>query len=348
MSYQYTLKELKECLGAELYGDPECVITSVMPLQEAKEGEISFLDNPRYIKYLKNTKASAVILQKKYLTDCPTNALMLDNPYLGFAKITKLFEKSREINKGMHSTVILGSFCQIHPSANIGPYSVIGSNVVIQENASIGANCVIGDQVHIGKRSYLYPNVTLYSCTYIGQETIIHSGAVIGSDGFGFAKDKCFWHKISSLGKTRIGNNVEIGANTTIDRGTLCDTVIENGVKLDNQIQIGHNVYIDENTVIAGCVGIAGSTHIGKNCLIGGAVCIAGHLKIADGVVVSATSSLTKSINKAAHYSSVVPAQRYKVWYKNLARIRRFDKLSKKLEEILERMKENLGQKNRK
>jgi UDP-3-O-[3-hydroxymyristoyl] glucosamine N-acyltransferase len=318
----YCLSELATRLGAELHGDPSCVISGVATLQHAKAQQISFLDNPRYRKYLANTQASAVILTSTDLALCTTNALIMDNPYLGYAKVASLFDQASKIKPGIHPTAVIAEGCVIDPTASIGPH------------------CVIGEGTHIGAHSRLYANVTLYQGVRIGDRVIIHSGAVIGSDGFGFAQNKGTWYKVPQLGGVIIGNDVEIGANTTIDRGALDDTIIADGVKLDNQIQIAHNVVIGAHTAIAGCVAIAGSTVIGKYCAIGGRASIAGHITITDKVMIAGGSGVSQSITEPGVYSSsIATVQAATSWNRNLMRIYQLDEMAqrlRKLEKVLQ------------
>jgi UDP-3-O-[3-hydroxymyristoyl] glucosamine N-acyltransferase len=336
MSHQcYRLEELARLIDADLKGDPDCLIKGIMTLQSAESGQVAFLNNERYLKYLAHTRASAVILRSKHLSRSPCNALVTADPYLAFAKIARLFEKQRTVvSKGIHPTTIVGKHCSIHPSVSIAAFCVVGSNSCLQEGVVIGSACSIGEGVSIGANSRLEAQVTLYSDTIIGERVLIHSGSVIGSDGFGLAKEKEHWVKIPQLGKVHIGNDVEIGANVTIDRGALEDTVIGDGVKLDNQIQIGHNVRIGSNTAIAGCTGIAGSARIGKNCLIGGGVCINGHIEITDHVVITGTSGVMRSILIPGVYSSGQSVQPRREWLKNSIRFRQLDGIVKRLKKI--------------
>jgi UDP-3-O-[3-hydroxymyristoyl] glucosamine N-acyltransferase len=330
----YTLQEIAVLLGAELSGGSNCLVNGIMTLEKAQSGQISFLDNAHYLKYLPQTKASAVILRREYLDQCPCHALITTDPYLAFAKVAKLFEKKIDYSPGIHPTVILGKNTQIHPSAHIAPYCVLGDEVCIEENVIIDSGCYLGNAVHIGAQSRLFARVVLYPDTLIGQRTWIHSGSVLGSDGFGLAKDKSDWLKIPQLGRLKIGNDVEIGANVTIDRGALADTIIADGVKLDNQIQIGHNVSIGEKTAIAGCTGIAGSTRIGKNCLIGGGVCINGHIEICDNVMITGMSSVVHSITHPGVYSSTHSVQPRQEWIRNNSRFRQLHTLFRRFKKI--------------
>lgn len=334
------LGELANLVEAQLIGDASLEITGIAPLQHASDGMLSFLSNPRYVKYLADTKATAVIINVEFKHLCNTNALIVTNPYAVYAKIVSLFAHRAEHIPGIHKTAAIGEHCQIHASAFIGPNCVIGKNVVIDEHVHISAGSVIGDNCHIASNSWLHANVTLYHQVEIGQRCIIHSGVVIGSDGFGIAQDNGVWKKIEQIGGVVIGNDVEIGANTTIDRGALDDTVIEDGVKLDNQIQVAHNVRIGAHTVIAGCTGISGSTQIGSHCMIGGACCIGGHITITDNVVLTATTGVNRSITKPGVYSGSGGAQDNAEWRKNNARFKQLDRLARKVLNLEKLMKE--------
>lgn len=332
---QFTLAELAAILGAELRGDPTCNITGIASLHNVKAGQIAFLDNIRYRKYLANTQASAVILSSANLVECHTNALILDNPYLGYAKVATLFDQAPVSKPGIHPTAVIGENCEIHPSVCIGPLCVIGANVKIGENVVISPGCIISDQCSIGADSRLWSRVTVYHNVQIGQRVIIHSGVVIGSDGFGFAQDKGIWNKVPQLGTVIIGNDVEIGANTTIDRGALDNTVLHDGVKIDNLVQIGHNVSIGAHTAIAGCTGIAGSTTIGKHCAIGGATSLGGHISIADQVIITGASAVSNSITEPGMYSSgIVQVQPALTWKKTLIRLNQLDEMAHRLREL--------------
>lgn len=331
MQRRHSLQEIAHLINADLKGDSACSIGGIMTLQNAQQGQISFLDNKRYLKYLATTQASAVILRPECLKYAPTNALVVADPYLAFAKVAKLFERVPEFNPGIHTTAIIGEHCHIHSSVSIAPYVIIGANTRLEANVVIGASCVIGNNVVIGANTRLTSHVSVCADTQIGERVLIHNGSVIGSDGFGLAKENDKWIKIPQLGKVQIGHDVEIGANVSIDRGALDDTIIGDGVKLDNQIQIGHNVRIGQNTAIAGCTGIAGSTHIGKNCMIGGGVCINGHIEIVDNVYITGMSSVVQSIHNPGIYSSTHSTQPQREWQKNSVRFRQLDQLAKRL-----------------
>lgn len=334
MAKSYQLSELANFLKAELRGDPSQVISGLAPLQSATDGHLSFLNNPTYQKFLTQTKASAVIVSLDIAQNCPQSVLIVDDPYYAYAQVAKLFSDIPEATPGIHPSAVVDSSAVIHPSVSIEPHVVIGKNVVIGVNTVVGAGSIIGEGVHIGENCRIWPRVSLYYRAQIGNHVTIHSGAVIGSDGFGYAKYEDKWHPIAQLGSVIIGNHVSIGANTTIDRGALQDTIIEEGVQLDNQIQIAHNVKVGAHTIIAGCVGVAGSTTIGRHCFIGGACAIAGHLTIADRVTLTGCSTLSASLTKPGVYSSGIPVQDNRNWRKMVAYFFNLDKLSARLRAV--------------
>lgn len=336
----HKLAELINGLDAVIKGDENCLISGVATIQQAQPGQITFLANPIYKKYLMSTKASAVILSAKEAEDCVTTAIISANPYYVYAKIAAIFDEQPDLANGVHPSVCFGDDVTIDPSASIGPRVIIGHHVKIAANVSIGPGCVLGDYVEIGESTVLAANVTLYHKVKIGSRTNIASGAVIGSDGFGFANQHHKWHKVPQLGAVIIGDDVDIGANTTIDRGAMEHTIIENGVKLDNLIQVGHNVRIGENTIIAGCTAIAGSTTIGQNCMIGGAVCFAGHITIHDNVMITGMTAVTKSIRESGIYSSgIVGAVPNHEFRKNNARFHRLENLMQKVKKLESELK---------
>jgi UDP-3-O-[3-hydroxymyristoyl] glucosamine N-acyltransferase len=320
------------------------VIKGVATIQNAGPGYIAFLMNPLYKKYLEDTKASAVILTEKESEDCPVNAIISRDPYYTYAKIAAYFDQKPLAKPGIHPSAVIGQNCQIDASVSIGPCCVIGDRVKLAANVVLGAGCVLSEEVEIGENSILDANVSIYHQVKIGRNVEISSGAVIGGDGFGLAKHKGVWQKIPQLGRVIIADDVEIGANCTIDRGAIEDTVIEKGVKLDNLVQVGHNVRIGESTAIAGCVGISGSTIIGKNCLVGGAAGFAGHLNIADDVIITGATEVTKSIREPGIYSSGIGGLVTNLeWRKNSARVHRLQQLMdrvKALEYALEELTE--------
>lgn len=335
-----TLQELANALGATLQGDPQCVVTRLAPLEKAEKGDLSFLTQANYRKYLSNTKASAVILGIEDVESCKVSALIFENPRFALIKAAEYFEKllgvdSRESSK-IHKTAIIEENCQIPESVSIGPYAILGKNVVLGENVIIGARCTIGDDCNIGAGTELKAGVTLYHQITIGTNCLIHSGVIIGADGFGYVREDDLWYKMPHLGGVTLGNKVEVGANTTIDRGAIEDTELGDHVIIDNLVQIGHNVTIGDRTAIAACTAIAGSTHIGKDCLIGGAACISGHLDIGDKVYITATSGVNHSIQTPGVYSSGMPARPNHQWRKNIARFNHLDEIAKRLK-VLEK-----------
>ncbi len=339
-----TIAQLAEHLGSEFKGDGTCEIHGIAPLSIAGTGQATFLDNAKYRKYLTQTKAAVVILANKYLADCPTNAIIADNPHLAYAKLATLFSPKLKHTPGIHASAVVAESAQIAASASVGPNCIVGANVILAEQVVIGAGSVIGDNCVIGEKSQLNANVTLYQGVRIGRHCIIHSGAVIGADGFGFAQSDQGWYKVPQLGGVSIGDRVEIGANTTIDRGAINDTVIEDGVKLDNQIQIGHNVKIGAHTIIAGCVGIAGSTTIGKACMIGGGACLNGHIDIADKSIITGMTGISKSVTEPGIYCSGIQAAKRTEWKKNAIQFNHLHEINervKKLEQIIAEFNDN-------
>lgn len=330
---QVSLKEIASKVGGRVEGD-DCLISGVATLVKAHPGTISFLSSRTYRKYLKDTKASAVILQPEDLDLCPVSALVTENPYLIYARVAALLNPEQSIKSGLHPSAVIDESSKIDSSAWVGPNCTIGSGVTIGKNAVIGPGCVIENDTTIGESSKLTANITICHQSVIGRHVLIHPGVVIGSDGFGIANDEGIWVKVPQLGKVLIGDHVEIGANTTIDRGALEDTVLEEGVKLDNQVQIAHNVHIGAHTAIAGCVGIAGSTTIGAHCALGGAVGVLGHLDITDGVQITAMSLVTKSIKEPGTYSSGMPVQPGQEWNRNFARIKQLDDMARTLKRL--------------
>jgi len=330
----WTLAEIAEHIGGLVVGDRNYTVSSVATLQSAKTDQISFLSNKKYRKYLANTTAGAVIIHSDLVDLVPKNAIVADDPYVAYAKIALLLNPIVIKNAGIHPSASIGDNCQIASSVTINAQSVIGSGVVLEDNVVIGPGCILLDDIRVGENTRLVANVTLCDGVQIGQRSIIHPGVVIGADGFGIANDHGKWIKVPQVGSVKIGNDVEIGANTTVDRGAIDDTIISDGVKLDNQIQIGHNVVIGENTVIAGAAGIAGSTTIGKNCAIGGGAGLGGHLEIVDGVQITGMTMVTKSLMQPGSYSSGIPVEPTQVWHKNVVRYRQLDKLVERVKSL--------------
>jgi UDP-3-O-[3-hydroxymyristoyl] glucosamine N-acyltransferase len=326
-----TLEELSRICGARLEGDADCEINAVNTLSMAKEGQISFLSNRHYASQLPLTKASAIILAEEDLKNCPTNSLVTSSPYLAYAKIANYLYPKMVQQAGVAKSAVIGSGCNIDSSSSISENVVIGDNVLIGPRVYLGPGCVIDDNVRIGENSSLLSNVTLRKNVVLGKNVTLHPGVVIGADGFGMAQENGEWLNIPQIGSVIIGNNVDVGANSTIDRGAIEDTVISDGVKIDNQVQIGHNVIIGEHTAIAGCTGIAGSTVIGKRCMIAGAVAISGHIEIVDDVIITGMSGVANSIKSPGVYSSGLPITDNKTWRRNIVRFKKLDEILKKL-----------------
>lgn len=342
MTVSYRLSEIAAQLGGRVMGDAKVRISQIATLETAQPSQISFLTNSKYRAQLAGTQAGAVILAEADAgaTDLPR--IVSDNPYAYFAKVSAMLNPLPEAKPGVHPGAVIGAGARIDATASIAATAVIGEGATIGAHSVIGEGCCVGANVFIGSHARLYPRVVIYHDCVLGDNLIAHSGAVIGADGFGIAMDEGRWIKIQQIGRVVIGNDVEIGANTTIDRGALDDTVIEDGVKLDNQIQIGHNVRIGAHTAIAGCVGIAGSTTIGSHCRIGGAAGITGHLQIADHVEIAAFTLISKSIREAGSYTGIFPFAKTEDWRKNAVHLRRLDDLAqriKTLEQELESLK---------
>lgn len=335
----HTSGEVAEALKLELLGDANVPIMRVSSLENATVGSISFVVNPKLLNRARDCMASALIIPSA-LRDQPLNAATLcrfpsDNPYLSYAKLTQFWAQHRWQGKGsIHPSAVVDAEASVAESAFIGAGAVISAGAQISEHAIVAAGAYIGPFVTVGARSNIYANATIHHESVIGSDCEIHSGAVIGADGFGWAPDKSGWEKICQLGRVRIGNKVSVGACTTIDRGAIDDTVIEDGVILDNQIQVAHNVIIGSNTAIAGCTGIAGSASIGKNCRIGGAVSIVGHIKICDDVLITANSFVNRSIKEPGSYSSGFPLEDSLTWRKNAVRLHKLDALSRDINKL--------------
>jgi UDP-3-O-[3-hydroxymyristoyl] glucosamine N-acyltransferase len=319
------LGELAVRFGCRLRGDPDAGVDSVATLEAAQPGSVAFLANPRYRRFLAATRASAVILEERYAEECPTSALLADNPYALYARVAALLHPPPQAPPGIHATAVIGPGCALAASVSVGPHAVLEEGVRLGERVTVGPGCVLQAGASVGDDSQLVARVTVCRGVRIGRRALLHPGAVIGADGFGFASDTDGWLKVPQLGAVSIGDDVEVGANTTIDRGAIGDTVVEHGVKLDNQIQIGHNVRIGAHTAIAGCVGISGSTTIGRRCMIGGAVGIAGHLTIADDVIVTGMTLVSRSLTRPGVYSSALPAQEARRFRRNAARFHHLD-----------------------
>lgn len=324
-----TLGQLAKIVQGVVKGDESLIITKLGTLENATSSELSFLANPKYQNYLASTKAGAVLVKTQEHAQLVGNAIIVSNPYLAFAQLSRLFVPVLQTWSATHPSAVVADGALIAPSATIGPNVVIDDDCEIAEDCVIGAGCVLGRGVVVGRGTRLYPNVTLYHDVVVGENCIIHSGAVVGADGFGFAPNQERWEKINQLGSVVIGNDVEIGANTTIDRGALENTTIGHGVKIDNQVQIAHNVVIGDNTAIAGCSSVAGSTKVGALCTISGGVGIGGHIEIVDKVHITGMSMISHSITEAGSYSSGMGMEPTTKWRRTVARVRRIDEMAK-------------------
>ena len=331
------LDEIVARLGGDLAGNGTLTVSRVAPLDKAASGDITFLSSPKYRSSLTATGATAVIVTAEAASACPVAAIITAQPYLYFARVAQLLNPPLRPPAGVHPAAVVES--PLPASVSVGAHARIGQNVTVGENTVIEAGTVIADDCSIGNDCWLYASVSIYSRTRIGARAIIHSGAVIGADGFGFARERDgSWVKIPQTGGVLIGDDVEIGANTTIDRGAIDATEIGHGVKLDNQIQVAHNVHIGDHTAIAGCVGIAGSARIGRRCTFGGAAMILGHLEIADDVNVSSGTMVAKSITKAGSYTGWVPFLEHSEWLKNYSRLRHLDALADRIRALEARL----------
>ena len=333
----YRLAQIVERFGGDILGNAQTPISQVAALESAGARHISFLAQRKFRKQLTATRAGAVILgaADSGLTDLPR--IVCDDPYLYFAKVSALFNPPQGAKPGVHETAVVERGTRIPASASIGALTYIGRRVKLGKGVVIGPGCNLGDGVELGAGSRLHARVTIYPECRLGQRALVHSGAVIGADGFGIAQDHGTWLKIPQVGRVLIGDDVEIGANTYIDRGALDDTIIEDGVKLDNLVQIAHNVHIGAHTAIAGCVGIAGSTRIGKHCMIGGGVGIVGHIDIADGVIFHGGAVVTQSIAEAGTYAGH-PAEDSRSWTRKVVRLRHLDALRERIRQIEQKL----------
>lgn len=330
----YSLGDIVTELGGTLIGEPDITVHRLGSLAHAQAGQITFVSNAKYLPLLAHTQASAVIVSAEHQDATNIPRIVTDNPYAYFAKLSALLNPEVRQEAGVHGSAVIDATAIVSASCSIGPNAVIGSNAKLADHVTIGAGAVIGADVVIGEHSQIAANAVIYHGCIIGKNCVVASGTVIGADGFGYAEEHGHWVKIPQIGLVIIEDDVEIGANTTIDRGALDDTVIEQGAKLDNLIQIGHNCRIGEHTVIAGCVGIAGSARIGKHCKIGGAAMILGHLEIADGVTVSPGSMITRSIKKTDTYTALMPFQTHEEWLKTAAHVRRLGDMADRIKAL--------------
>ncbi|HXC60408.1 MAG TPA: UDP-3-O-(3-hydroxymyristoyl)glucosamine N-acyltransferase [Steroidobacteraceae bacterium] len=327
------LGELAVRFGCELHGDPALAVHSVATLQGG-DGQLGFIANHAYIGELAATRLTAVVLEPQLAQRCPVAALVHRNPHAAYARIAALLHPPSPPRPGIHPTAIVAAGAHIDPAAEIGAQVIIEAGAVVGARCVVAAQSFIGSGASLGADTRLLQRVCVAAGTQIGQRCLLHPGAIVGSDGFGNAREGASWVKVPQLGRVIIGDDVEIGANTTIDRGALGDTEIAAGVRLDNQIQIGHNVRIGAHTAIAACTGIAGSTRIGARCMIGGGAGIGGQLTIGDDIVITGFGMVTRSISQPGTYSSVLPVEEVRLWRRIVARIKRLDALGARVRKL--------------
>ncbi|MCR9519476.1 UDP-3-O-(3-hydroxymyristoyl)glucosamine N-acyltransferase [Vibrio sp. Vb2354] len=329
-----TLAELATITGGELFGDESLVVSRVAPMDKAQEGDVTFLSNPKYAKHLSECQATVVMVKAEHKDQCVGNALVVSDPYVAFARVVQAMDSTPTPADDIAPSAVIAGDVKMGENVTIGANAVIETGVELGDNVSVGAGCFIGKNAKLGNNTKLWANVTIYHEVSLGDDCLVQSGTVIGSDGFGYANDKGEWIKIPQLGSVRIGNRVEIGACTTIDRGALEDTIIEDNVILDNQLQIAHNVQIGYGTVMPGGTIVAGSTKIGKYCQIGGASVLNGHITIADGVAITGMGMVMRSIEEKGLYSSGIPLQTNREWRKTATRVHRIDEMNKRLKAV--------------
>ncbi|WP_117233483.1 UDP-3-O-(3-hydroxymyristoyl)glucosamine N-acyltransferase [Vibrio maerlii] len=335
-----TLAELATITGGELHGDAQATVTMVAPMDKAQEGHVTFLSNPKYAKHLAECRATLVMVKEAQKDFCTGNALVVDDPYVAFAKVAQALDTTPSPATEIAPSAVISTQATLGENISVGANAVIEDGVVLGDNVVIGAGCFIGKNAKIGNNTKLWSNVSIYHEVSLGTDCLIQANTVIGSDGFGYANEKGEWIKIPQLGSVRIGNRVEIGSCTTVDRGALDDTIIEDNVIIDNQIQIAHNVQIGYGTAMAGGTVVAGSTKIGKYCIIGGATVINGHIEIVDGVTITGMGMVMRSIAEKGMYSSGIPLQPNKEWRKTATRVHRIDEMNKRLKAVEKQLEE--------
>ncbi|WP_159738120.1 UDP-3-O-(3-hydroxymyristoyl)glucosamine N-acyltransferase [Vibrio atypicus] len=336
-----SLAELATITGGELHGDENAMVTMVAPMDKAQEGHVTFLSNPKYAKHLANCQATVVMVKEAQREACTGNALVVADPYVAFAKVAQALDTTPAPATLVAPSAVVADDAVVGENVSIGANAVIESGVVLGDNAVIGAGCFIGKNAKIGANTKLWSNVSIYHEVVLGEHCLVQANTVIGSDGFGYANEKGEWIKIPQLGTVVIGNRVEIGSCTTIDRGALEDTIIEDNVILDNQLQIAHNVQIGYGTAMAGGTIVAGSTKIGKYCIIGGGTVINGHIEIVDGVTITGMGMVMRGISEKGMYSSGIPLQPNKEWRKTATRVHRIDDMNKRLKAVEKLLEQN-------
>ncbi|MGH8190012.1 MAG: UDP-3-O-(3-hydroxymyristoyl)glucosamine N-acyltransferase [Rhodanobacteraceae bacterium] len=343
----YRIDELAQRFGLELRGDGAGLIRGVASLARAQGEHLAFLANPRYAAELAGTGAGVVVLRAEQADASPVPVLVARDPYLAYARIAALFDDAPASTSGVHPSAVVAHGARIDASASVGPGCVIESGAVIGAGAVLGPHCVVGTTCTVGAQSRLGAHVVLVTRVTLGKRVLIHAGAVLGSDGFGIARGEDGWVKVPQFGGVRVGDDCEIGANTTIDRGTLEDTVLEEDVRLDNQIQIAHNVVIGAHTALAGCAAVAGSARIGRDCLIGGSAGVLGHLEVADRVNITAMTLVTHSIRTPGVYSSGTPIEENRTWRRNAARMRQLDQMARRVMALEKQLQALTKERNR-
>ena len=327
----YSLAELADRCGLEFTGDAATVLTGMATLAEAGPGDLAFLANSKYATQLAATQAGAVILHPDQAALCPVPCLVAEAPYVAFARISRLFDKSPQAPAGVHPSATVSPEAEVASDVSIGPHVVVEAGAVLAAGVALAAGVYVGHDSRIGAGTRVLPNAVIYHDVHVGEKCVIHAQAVLGADGFGFAAGPGGWEKVSQLGGVRLGDRVEIGACTTVDRGTLGHTVIADGAIIDNQVQIGHNCRIGKNTAIAGCAGLAGSTIIGADCTLAGGVGVVGHVEICDKVHVTGMTMVTKSITRPGSYSSGTPMTSTRDWKRNAVRFSQLDAIQQRL-----------------
>ncbi|MDF1691729.1 MAG: UDP-3-O-(3-hydroxymyristoyl)glucosamine N-acyltransferase [Zhongshania sp.] len=334
-----SLSELAEYLDAQLVGDANHMIAGIADLQAAGSSDLSFINQESYLQYLADSATGAVILNADFADKYAGNKLIVANTYLAYAKVSALFESLSQLATGIHPSAVIAASAKVDPSAAIGPNCVVGENATIGSGAKLYSGVSVGDRASIGDNTLIHPNVVIYHSVSLGKNCLIHSGTVIGSDGFGFAPSRDGWQKIHQLGAVIVGDNVEIGSNCSIDRGALGNTVISDGVIIDNLVHIAHNVKIGKRSAIAGCVGIAGSAILGENCTVAGAVAINGHISIADNSHFHGGTIVTKGNTEAGVFASAPPQQDVKKWRRNSVRYTQLDEMSSRIRQLEKQLK---------
>ena len=327
----FSLVELADRYGLEFTGEEGKSVNGIATLAEAGPGDIAFFANTRYLLQLASTRAAAVILLPEFVARCPVACLVTETPYIAFARISRLFDKSPQSTPGVHPTAVVSRAAEVHPSASIGPHVVVEPGAVVAAEVVLGAGVYLGHDSRLGAGSRILPHAVIYHDVHLGEHCVIHAQAVLGADGFGYASGPEGWEKVCQLGGVRLGDRVEIGAGTTVDRGTLGHTIIEDGVIIDNQVQVGHNCRIGKNTAIAGCTGLAGSTIIGSNCTLAGGVGVVGHVEICDNVHVTGMTMVTKSITRPGSFSSGTPMTSTRDWKRNAVRFSQLESIQQRL-----------------